>query len=208
MTAARPGRQLTSRNRLEAFSDGVIAISITLTVLSLTFPLGLPKSQVADAIIHLIPDVLVYLLSFAVIGMFWLSHHYALDRIERIDRRIILLNLGFLAAISLVPLVTGLLNEYTNAPAVMTYASVMTLASLALLAMWLHAERRGLVSDRADQEERAERTSRLATTAAVFAASIPVALVSAPAAQYLWILILLRPRIEPLLRRALGRLRR
>ena len=207
MTAARP-RQLTSRNRLEAFSDGVIAISITLTVLSLTFPHGLPKSQVADAIIHLIPDVLVYLLSFAVIGMFWMSHHYALDRIERIDRRIILLNLGFLAAISLVPLVTELLNEYTNAPAVMTYASVMTLASLALLAMWLHAERRGLVSDRADQEERAERTSRLATTAAVFAASIPVALVSAPAAQYLWILILLRPRIEPLLRRALGRLRR
>jgi uncharacterized membrane protein len=208
MTATRPSRQLTSRNRLEAFSDGVIAISITLTVLSITFPRGLPKSQVAGAIIDLIPDVLVYLLSFAVIGMFWMSHHFALDRIERIDRRIILLNLAFLAAISLMPLVTGLLNEYANGPAVMTYATVMTLASLSLLALWLHAERRGLVSDRADKEERSERTSRLSTTALVFAASIPVALASPAVAQYLWLLILLRPRMIPLLRRARGLVRR
>ena len=205
MTETGPNRQLTPRRRLEAFSDGVIAIAITLSVLSIEFPRGLPTSQVAATILHLIPDVLVYLLSFAVIGLFWVSHHYALDRIDRVDRPIILLNLGFLAAISLMPLVTGLLNEYANAPAVMTYATVMTLAALALLAMWLHAERRGLVSDLADQRERAERTSRLVTIAAVFAVSIPVALASPRVAQYLWILILLFRRIGPLLRRLLRR---
>lgn len=202
MTAEHRGRQLASRSRLETFSDGVIAIAITLSVLSIGFPHGLPSSQVAAAIYHLIPDVLTYLLSFAVIGLFWLSHHYALDRIERVDRRLILLNLAFLAAISLMPLVSGLLNEYGNSPAVMAYATVMTLASASLLAMWLHAERAGLVSDRADPAERRERTSRLATITAVFGASVPLAIVSPAGAQYLWILILLRPRIVRLLRRA------
>jgi uncharacterized membrane protein len=200
MTAERPGRQLTSRSRLEAFSDGVIAIAITLTVLSIDFPHGLPRSRVAAAIVHLIPDVLTYLLSFAVIGLFWMSHHYALDRIERVDRTLIMLNLAFLAAISLMPLVTGLMNEYGNSPAVMAYATVMTLASASVLTMWLHAERGGLVSDRASPAERRERTSRLATLTAVFAASVPLAIVSPAGAQYLWLLILLRPRIVRLYR--------
>jgi uncharacterized membrane protein len=200
MTAERPGRQLTSRSRLEAFSDGVIAIAITLTVLSIDFPRGLPRSQVAAAIVHLIPDVLTYLLSFAVIGLFWMSHHYALDRIERVDRTLIMLNLAFLAAISLMPLVTGLMNEYGNSPAVMAYATVMTLASASVLTMWLHAERGGLVSDRASPAERRERTSRLATLTAIFAASVPLAIVSPAGAQYLWLLILLRPRIVRLYR--------
>lgn len=200
MTAEHPGRQLTSRSRLEAFSDGVIAIAITLTVLSIDFPRGLPRSQVAAAIVHLIPDVLTYLLSFAVIGLFWMSHHYAMDRIERVDRTLILLNLAFLAAISLMPLVTGLMNEYGNSPAVMAYATVMTLASASVLTMWLHAERGGLVSDRASPAERRERTSRLATLTAVFAASVPLAIVSPAGAQYLWLLILLRPRIVRLYR--------
>jgi uncharacterized membrane protein len=200
MTAEHPGRQLTSRSRLEAFSDGVIAIAITLTVLSINFPRGLPQSQVAAAIYHLIPDVLTYLLSFAVIGLFWMSHHFALDRIERVDRNLILLNLAFLAAISLMPLVTGLLNEYGSSPAVMTYATVMTLASASVLAMWLHADRAGLVSDRTGPAERRERTSRLATMTAVFGASVPLAIVSPSGAQYLWLLILLRPRIVRLFR--------
>lgn len=200
MTAEHPGRQLTSRSRLEAFSDGVIAIAITLTVLSIDFPRGLPRSQVAAAIVHLIPDVLTYLLSFAVIGLFWMSHHYAMDRIERVDRTLILLNLAFLAAISLMPLVTGLMNEYGNSPAVMAYATVMTLASASVLTMWLHAERGGLVSDRASPAERRERTSRLATLTAVFAASVPLAIVSPAGAQYLWLVILLRPRIVRLYR--------
>lgn len=201
MTAERPGGQLASRSRLEAFSDGVIAIAITLSVLSIDFPHGLPRSRVATAIYHLIPDVLTYLLSFAVIGLFWMSHHFALDRIERVDRRLILLNLAFLAAISLMPLVTGLLNEYGNSPAVMTYATVMTLASVSVLTMWLHAGRAGLVFDWVAPAERRERTARLATITAVFAASVPLAIVSPSGAQYLWLLILLRPGIVRLFRR-------
>ncbi len=159
-------RQLTSRTRLETFSDGVIAISITLTVLSI-------------------------------------GHHYTLDRIEWVDRRIILLNLGFLACISLVPLVTAIVNEYPVTPSVMTYATVMTLAAVSQLGIWLHAERHGLVVEGVSDEERRDRPSRLLTLTGVFAASIPVALASTEAAQLMWLLILLR---LPLVR--LGGLRR
>jgi uncharacterized membrane protein len=199
MATHDPDRQLTSRARLEGFSDGVIAISITLTVLSIDIPHGLPSSRVAHAIIELIPDVLVYLLSFAVIGLFWMSHHFALDRIELVDRRLILLNLGFLASISLMPLVTSIMNEYPQSASVMTYSSVMTLAAVSELAMWLHAERHGLVAEGVSHQERATRRARLLTITGAFAASTPVALASTEAAQLLWLLILLR---EPLVRLA------
>ena len=195
--------QLTSRTRLETFSDGVIAISITLTVLSIQVPHGLPNSRVGSAILHLIPDVSTYLLSFVVIGAFWMSHHFALDRIERVDRRIMLLNLGFPAAISLVPLVTSLLSQYSVSVSVMTYASVMTMAALSELAIWLHAEHHGLLTETVTDQERAESRSRLLTATGIFAASIPVALLSILAAQLMWLLILFR---VPLTR--LRRLRR
>lgn len=75
MATQDPTAQLTSRTRLETLSDGVIAISITLTVLSIGVPHGLPRSRVGSAIVDLIPDLLTCLLSFAVIGLFWMSHH-------------------------------------------------------------------------------------------------------------------------------------
>jgi TMEM175 potassium channel family protein len=203
MAIRDPKRQLTSRTRLETFSDGVIAISITLTVLSIQVPHGLPNSRVGSAILHLIPDVSTYLLSFAVIGAFWMSHHFVLDRIERVDRRIMLLNLGFLAAISLVPLVTSLLSQYSVSVSVMTYASVMTVAALSELAIWLYAEHHGLLAETVTDQDRAESRSRLLTATGIFAASIPVALLSIVAAQLMWLLILFR---VPLAR--LGRLRR
>ena len=196
-----PNRQLTPRTRLETFSDGVIAISITLTVLSIQVPKGVPTSQVGSAILDLIPDVGNYLLSFVVIGAFWMSHHLALDRIERVDRRIILTNLLFLAAISLVPLVTTLLNEYSVAVSVMTYASVMMVAALSELAIWLHAERHGLVTEGVVDEERADRRARLLTVVAVFAVSIPVALVSILVAQLMWLLVFLSVPLARLRRR-------
>jgi uncharacterized membrane protein len=186
-----PRRQLTPRTRLETFSDGVIAISITLTVLSIDVPTGVPEARVGSAILDLIPDVGNYLLSFVVIGAFWMSHHFALDRIERVDRRIILTNLLFLAAISLVPLVTTLLNEYSVTASVITYAGVMTVAALSELAIWLHAERSGLVAEAVGEEERAERLSRLWTVTGVFALSIPVAFLSILVAQLMWLLVFL-----------------
>jgi uncharacterized membrane protein len=156
---SRRGWRLSSRGRLEAFSD-----------------------------------VLTYLLSFAVIGVFWMGHHVIVDRVARVARTLLTLNLCFLAAISLVPLVTELMNKYSSSsPAVVTYAIVLMLAATSELAMRVHADRRGLVAAEVTRAERRSRLARLVTVVVVFALSIPVALVSPTLGELFWILILLRP---------------
>jgi uncharacterized membrane protein len=152
----------TSRVRLQAFSDGVIAIAITLTVLSIDVPTGLSSANVGHAIAGLLPDVLTYLLSFAVVGLFWLGHHVIVDRVIRVDRSLLTLNLGFLATISLVPVVTELTNRGSlTSLAVVCYATVMAVAATSELAMWVHADRAGLVDEAVTRDERSDRLFRL-----------------------------------------------
>ena len=184
----------TSRLRLQAFSDGVMAIAITLSVLSIDVPTGLSSANVGHAIAGLIPDVLTYLLSFAVVGLFWLGHHAIVDRVTRVDRTLLMLNLCFLAFISLVPVVTELMNrEALSGLTVVCYATVMALAAASELAMWLHADRAGLVDEAVTRDERSYRLFRLLTVVAVFALSIPIAFASPTWAELFWILIPLRP---------------
>jgi uncharacterized membrane protein len=120
--------------------------------------------------------------------------HVIVDRVARVDRTLLTLNLCFLAFISLVPIVTELMNRYSSSsPAVVTYSIVMVLAATSELAMWVHADRRGLVDADVTAAERRDRLTRLVTVVVVFAVSIPVALVSPTVGELLWILILLRP---------------
>jgi uncharacterized membrane protein len=198
--------RLTSRVRLEAFSDGVMAIAITLTVLSIGIPTGVPPARVGSTIVGLIPDVLTYLLSFAVVGVFWMGHHVIVDRVARVDRLLLTLNLCFLAFISLVPVVTELINRYGgSSPAVASYAIVMMLAATSELAMWVHADRAGLVEEPVTRAERSNRLARLVTVVAVFAVSVPVAFASPTAAELLWTAILLRPLLLRTVMRRRGR---
>jgi uncharacterized membrane protein len=186
--------RFTSRVRLQAFSDGVMAIAITLSVLSIEVPTGVSSAGVGHAIAGLIPDVLTYLLSFAVVGLFWLGHHAIIDRVARVDRALLTLNLCFLAAISLVPVVTELMNrDAVSGLTVVSYATVMALAAASELAMWVHADRAGLVDEAVTREERSYRLYRLVTVVAVFALSIPIAFASPTWAELFWIVIPLRP---------------
>jgi uncharacterized membrane protein len=138
--------------------------------------------------------VLTYLLSFAVVGLFWLGHHAIIDRVARVDRSLLTLNLCFLASISLVPVVTELMNrDAVSGLTVVCYATVMALAGASELAMWLHADRAGLVDEAVTREERTYRLYRLVTVVAVFALSIPIAFASTTWAELFWIVIPLRP---------------
>jgi uncharacterized membrane protein len=196
------GARLTSRGRLEAFSDGVMAIAITLTVLSIDVPAGLPAARVGPAIVRLIPDVLTYLLSFAVVGVFWMGHHVIVDRLARVDRTMLTLNLCFLACISLVPVVTELMNrDSSSSLAVVSYATVMVLAASSELAMWVHADRAGLLDEAVTRTERSHPLVRMLTVVAVFALSIPIAFASPTGAELFWTLILLRPLLARTIRR-------
>lgn len=95
------------KNRLEAFSDGVLAIIITIMVLELKVPHGTS----ADVLVPLIPEFLSYVLSFIYLGIYWNNHHHMLHTITKAKGSILWANLHLLFWLSLVPFTTGWMGE-------------------------------------------------------------------------------------------------
>ncbi|MEA2506531.1 MAG: potassium channel family protein [Actinomycetota bacterium] len=100
------------KSRLEAFSDGVIAILITIMVLELK----VPKSADGAALRPLVPVFLAYVLSFANLGIYWNNHHHMLSTTERTNGKILWANLHLLFWLSLFPFATGWMGENHFAP--------------------------------------------------------------------------------------------
>ena len=92
-----------SPGRLEAFSDGVIAVIITIMVLEFK----VPQADSFAGLRTLAPTLAVYLLSFAFTGIYWVNHHHLIDRLKHVDHLILWANLGFLFCLSLLPFFTN-----------------------------------------------------------------------------------------------------
>jgi uncharacterized membrane protein len=92
---------------MEAFTDGVVAIIITIMVLELP----LPKAPTAEALLDVAPIFLAYALSYVNVGLYWANHHHLLHMTERIDGRVLWANLFLLFWLSLVPLIIRWLDE-------------------------------------------------------------------------------------------------
>jgi len=88
-----------STSRLEAFSDGVIAVIITIMVLELK----VPRANGIAGLRAILPTLLVYLLSFTFTAIYWINHHHLVGRVEEVDPRILYANLLFLFCLSLLP---------------------------------------------------------------------------------------------------------
>ncbi|MEO8561035.1 MAG: TMEM175 family protein [bacterium] len=114
--------------RLEAFSDGVIAILITIMVLELRVPHG----DTLDALRPLFPVLMSYLLSFVYLGIYWSNHHHMLHVTRQVDGAILWANLHLLFWLSLVPFVTGWMgeNHFASLPTAM-YGVVLLMAAIA-----------------------------------------------------------------------------
>jgi uncharacterized membrane protein len=117
-----------TRGRLEAFSDAVIAIIMTIMVLELKGPEGAGLA----ALKPLLPTFLSYLLSFVYLGIYWSNHHHMLHTTERVNGRILWANLHLLFWLSLVPFATAWMGEEHIAPIpTAIYGCILLLASLA-----------------------------------------------------------------------------
>lgn len=136
--------------RILFLSDGVFAIAITLLVIDLRLPdlaAGASAAAFTEALLELGPKVVAYLLSFAVIGLYWLAHWRRYHFIERADGRLALVNLLLLGAVALIPFPTALLGEHGDRPIVIViYAVTLSLAGLLGTTTWLYAVRAGLAS--------------------------------------------------------------
>jgi uncharacterized membrane protein len=124
---ARPAFPMNS-TRLEAFSDGVIAIIITIMVLELKVPHG----DTQDALLPLVPNFLSYVLSFIYVGIYWNNHHHLLHACEAVTGGILWANLHLLFWLSLFPITTAWIGENHSAvaPSVL-YGLVLLMAALA-----------------------------------------------------------------------------
>lgn len=132
-------------SRLEAFSDGVIAVAITLLVLDVHVPLS-KEGDLLAALALQWPTYLGYVTSFLLIGIYWANHHLLFKYIKRTDHFFLLINTLFLMCIAFVPFGTSLLETYmqkgqplNERVAAVTYSGLLLLCALAFSAVWFYA---------------------------------------------------------------------
>ncbi len=172
-------------DRTISLSDGIFAFALTLLVLSITVPLfpGVAEptgGQVAAALTDQIPEFISYIISFAVIGGFWIRHHRFCGSLDRVDGRFLRINLAYLATIAFIPFPTHLIGRYSDTASFILYAAVIGLSILIFVLMAEHAARAGLFSVvETPQQARWRRINSLTPTA-IFLLSIPVVAVTAP----------------------------
>ena len=138
-----------STGRLEAFSDGVFAIAITLLVIELRPPV-VEGSELAGALWDLWPSYFAYFVSFVTIGVFWLNHHRVFTQVQAVDGPLLLLNLHLLLWVALIPFPTAVVADYLAEggdgarTALVLYSAVFFLAGIAfgLLFGWITRDTR------------------------------------------------------------------
>jgi uncharacterized membrane protein len=146
--AARRARR--EKRRLEAFSDGVFAIAVTLLVLEIKVPVisDLPAGGLGVALARQWPSYFAYLLSFSVILIMWVNHHVLVDLIREVDHAFLYLNGLLLMAITLLPFPTALVAQYAQDPknghlAAAVYCGLCVLIAVFFNAIWWYAASRG-----------------------------------------------------------------
>jgi uncharacterized membrane protein len=184
------------KNRLEAFSDGVIAIIITIMVLEMKVPHG----DDLAALHSLIPVFISYVLSFIYVGIYWNNHHHLLHAVEKINGPILWTNLHLLFWLSLLPFVTGWMgeNQFSTWP-VALYGVVLLMAAIAYSILEL-----ALINLHGKDSQLAKAVGhdfKAKISLVIYASAIPLSFVSRWFAFSLYVLVALMwvmpdPRIE------------
>jgi uncharacterized membrane protein len=185
-----------SKNRLEAFSDGVIAILITIMVLELKVPHGADWQALAS----LRPVLLSYVLSFVYLGIYWNNHHHMLHLTSHINGRILWTNLHLLFWLSLIPFTTGWMgeNHYASLPTAV-YGANLLMAGVAFMLL-----ERSIIASQGQDSPLAAAVGedwKGIASAALYAAAIPLAFVREWISDGIYVLVAMMwfipdPRIE------------
>jgi uncharacterized membrane protein len=185
------GERSEGASRLEAFSDGVMAIAITLLVLDLVVPtraeLAGRHQSLAQALGQLWPNFFAFVVSFLVIGIMWVNHHSMFSMVRAVDRQVLFANLFLLLIISAVPFPTRLLAEYLTQGgadahvAAAVYSATMVLASVAFVTLWLAVTRRQeLLRPGIDAAAARASVRRFGAGLGAYLVTVAIAFVSAP----------------------------
>jgi uncharacterized membrane protein len=175
-----------STNRLEAFSDGVFAIAITLLVLEIDVP-SADSPDLWHQLKELWPSFAAYLVSFMVIGIIWVNHHGVIDHLRRADRPVLYLNLALLLTVGFLPYPTAVMAEHLNSGvdesvAAAFYSGAMALMGVAFGSLWVYITRhRWLLGVELSDEEVRSATRRFTLGNPIYLLAIGISVIS-PAA--------------------------
>ena len=181
--------------RLIFFSDAVFAIAITLLALEIRLPDTdklLTKTQLASQLAGMWHEYLAYILSFLVIGTFWMAHHRKYRYIIRYDNRLLFLNLMMLMVIAFIPFPSSIISKYPDRSATIFYALTMATAGILLAGNWWYASHHNRLID-PNLDVRISRRQLVAplVTTAIFLFSILISFLNANLSRISWLLILL-----------------
>jgi uncharacterized membrane protein len=158
--------------RLEAFSDGVIAVIITIMVLEL----HVPEADGLAGLWHIAPKLGLYALSFTMVAIYWINHHQLCNRIEIVNYRVLWANMFFLFTLSLIPFFTDYVGEkHFDSFSTALYAVIMLIAGQGFLVLRLALDK--LRCDRGETLPKQDRSETIkhVTSLALYIAAIPVA---------------------------------
>ncbi len=178
--------------RLVFFSDAVFAIAITLLALDIRLPVDaaeLSNQQLFNSLVGIWPKYLSFIISFLVIGNFWIAHHRRYRYIIRYDTRLLLLNLLVLMSIAFIPFPTVVLSESGNRTATIFYSLSIAMTGILSALLWWYVSRENrLLEENFDATLARRNLISILTVPAVFLLSIGLAFINADLAKFTWIL--------------------
>jgi uncharacterized membrane protein len=168
---------MLTKNRIEAFSDGVIAIIITIMAFDLKLqelPSAFRDSDVWRTLLGVVPKILSYLLSFMVLAIMWLNHHVLFDKLPHSDSKLVWYNMFLLFSMSLIPMPTNFLASHPFLPqAVMFYGFVLFLNAFGFFLLRRYVE---VGTKMIPYNALLHRSNKVSTI--LYLASVPLAFVS------------------------------
>lgn len=180
--------------RLETFSDGVLAIAITLLILEVRPPDVPPDGSLFRALLHEWPSYLAYVTSFLTLGIIWVNHHRMFKLIDRSTNGFLMLNVVFLMVISFIPFPTALVADYIRAPkpqqttAMVVYGGTMILTAVMFNIVWRFAAAgHRLLVPGLDPETIRRRTRGYTAGPIVYAAATLIAFVDPQVSLFLFV---------------------
>lgn len=186
MDTQTASEEIKETGRTEAFSDGVIAIAITLLVLEIRVPHLEEGQHLTDAIFDIWPNYLAYLISFSVIGIMWINHHRLFQYIKRVDTVFLALNTLLLMFITFINFPTALLAEYLQdaderRTAALLYSGTFTITALVYNLVWRYASHNNrLLSPKADLKQVAAITQQYLYGPLLYLGAFLAAFISVP----------------------------
>ena len=184
--------------RIEAFSDGVFAIAITLLIIEIGVPHVEGEESLSGALVGLWPSYVGYVISFLQIGVIWANHHNRFRFVERSDHVLLFLNVLFLMCVAFIPFPTALLAEYLEgsadqrATAGAVYAGTLAVTAIFFTILWLYvAGNRRLVDRSLDPSLLRSMTLRYVAGAVAYLVAFAVAFISVTASLALIVVLAL-----------------